>query len=98
MHEGDDRHGHRETECFPAVKSEIGCRRREIEVYMKGERGFLSTLEPNEVMLDAPAIVRLMENASARVGVGPMVAAAVVIAACTAQRMLSGRYAAFLCG
>ena len=54
--------------------------RRILEEYIDRHPSFTTSLEPLTVAEDAPAIIREMTNASAKVGVGPMAAVAGTIA------------------
>jgi uncharacterized protein len=59
-----------------------------LENYITRHPGFLTALEPFPVGDDAPAIVKVMEEAGEKVGVGPMAAVAGAIAEFVGQELL----------
>ena len=67
--------------------SSIELHRRQLEEYIKGHPQFLHSLEPVAVD-DGPKVVRLMAEASAKAGVGPMAAVAGVLADLAVEEML----------
>jgi ApbE superfamily uncharacterized protein (UPF0280 family) len=54
--------------------------RRDLESYIKQNPLFYSSLEPIDVKIDAPAIVKAMADAAKSAGVGPMAAVAGAVA------------------
>ena len=69
------------------AKKSIGCNRRLLEAYVKADPRFLHSLEPVAVE-DGPEVARLMIEASAKAGVGPMAAVAGVLADLAVQEMV----------
>jgi ApbE superfamily uncharacterized protein (UPF0280 family) len=69
------------------AKSSIEHHRLQLEAYIKEHPQFLHSLEPVPVD-DGPEVARLMAEASARVGVGPMAAVAGVLADLAVEEML----------
>ncbi len=61
--------------------------RRELEDYIAGDPGFLTTLTPHRPGAGCPDIVRAMADAAASAGVGPMAAVAGAVSAAVAQRL-----------
>jgi hypothetical protein len=59
-----------------------------LEGYIARHPGFAAALEPFAVGADAPFVVRMMAEASARVGVGPMAAVAGTIAELVGRELL----------
>jgi ApbE superfamily uncharacterized protein (UPF0280 family) len=68
--------------------SSIEHHRRQLEEYIKEHPQFLHSLEPVAVD-DGPKVVRLMAEASAKAGVGPMAAVAGVLADLAVEEMVS---------
>ena len=54
--------------------------RQDLESYIKQNPDFYTALEPIDVKIDAPAIVKAMADAAKRAGVGPMAAVAGAVA------------------
>lgn len=54
--------------------------RKDLEVYIRSDNAFFTSLEPVEIRKDAPEIVVAMADAAARCGVGPMAAVAGAVA------------------
>ena len=79
----------------PACLDAIRRARADLELFIAGDPYFRAALEPYAHGADAPAIVRRMCEASARVGVGPMaaVAGAIAEAAVAAMARSGARYA-----
>ena len=67
--------------------SSIKSHRRQLEEYIQEHPRFLHSLEPVPVD-DGPEVVRLMAEASAKAGVGPMAAVAGVLADLAVEEML----------
>ncbi|MBP7460179.1 MAG: UPF0280 family protein [Candidatus Delongbacteria bacterium] len=78
-----------EPDTIPIIKHEMGCRRRQIQDYIRRDPEFLSSLEPRPVADDAPWIVKRMARAAQIAGVGPMAAVAGAIAAAGVESALS---------
>lgn len=78
-----------EPEFLAVGEAEIARRRHDIEAYIARHPQFLTALQPCEVAVDSPAIVRQMADAAARVGVGPMAAVAGAIAECAVRAMVA---------
>ncbi|MHC4744670.1 MAG: UPF0280 family protein [Planctomycetota bacterium] len=70
---------------FDAVTSEILRQRRLLEEYIERHRDFRISLEPLELLPDAPEVARRMGRAAKLVGVGPMAAVAGAMAQCAAE-------------
>jgi len=70
---------------FDAVTSEIVRLRTVLEEYIARSPKFGTSLEPIELLDDAPEIARRMAGAADRVGVGPMAAVAGTVAQMSAQ-------------
>ena len=62
--------------------------RQDLESYIKKDRIFLTSLEPVNVAPGAPEIVRMMADAAARAGVGPMAAVAGAVAETVGRELL----------
>ena len=62
--------------------------RQQLESYIGRNPDFQTSLEPLNVMENAPAIVREMAEAGQKAGVGPMAAVAGAIAECVGQELL----------
>ena len=71
-------------EALSAVKK---CR-ADIESYIAGHNDFLTTLEPIDVMPDAPQIVVAMADAARKAGVGPMAAVAGAVAEVVGRELM----------
>jgi ApbE superfamily uncharacterized protein (UPF0280 family) len=71
------------------AEREIVRQRRLLKDYIREDPAFRETLEPRPVPDDAPAIVRRMAGAAARMGVGPMAAVAGAIAEFALRAMLA---------
>jgi ApbE superfamily uncharacterized protein (UPF0280 family) len=87
---------HKESNCtiisdkesaIETAKSSIKHHRRLLEAYIKEHPQFLHSLEPVAVD-DGPKVVRLMAEASAKAGVGPIAAVAGVLADLAVEEML----------
>jgi ApbE superfamily uncharacterized protein (UPF0280 family) len=63
--------------------------RMDIESYIKKNRDFLTSLEPIDVGIDAPRIVRAMADAGRRAAVGPMAAVAGAVAEFVGRDLLA---------
>ncbi|MBN2206482.1 MAG: UPF0280 family protein [Candidatus Aminicenantes bacterium] len=70
-----------EETALPAAEAEIARQRCALEDYIRRDPEFARSLAPRRVPEDAPAVVRRMADAAARMGVGPMAAVAGAIAA-----------------
>ncbi len=68
-----------------AVESEIVRQRTTLEAYIERHPEFRTSYVPVGLRSDAPRIARLMQEAAARVGVGPMAAVAGTIAQLAAE-------------
>jgi uncharacterized protein len=88
---------HKESNCtiisdkesaIETAMSSIEHHRRLLEEYIKEHPQFLQSLEPVAVD-DGPKVVRLMADASANAGVGPMAAVAGVLADLAVEEMVS---------
>jgi len=69
------------------AKSSIELHRRQLEAYIKEHPSFLHSFEPVPVD-DGPEVARLMAEASAKAGVGPMAAVAGVLADLAVEDMI----------
>jgi uncharacterized protein len=87
---------HKESNCtiisdkesaIEKAASSIKHHRRQLEEYIQEHPQFLHSLEPVPVD-DGPEVVRLMAEASAKAGVGPMAAVAGVLADLAVEEML----------
>lgn len=76
-------------EAFDAVTAELVRRRKVLEEYIDRHPAFRASLEPVELLADAPDIARCMARAARLVGVGPMAAVAGAMAQCAAQAALA---------
>jgi len=76
----------KESAIAKAISS-IKHHRRQLEEYIREHPRFLHSLEPVSVD-DGPKVVRLMAEASAKAGVGPMAAVAGVLADLAVEEML----------
>ena len=65
----------------------LNCR-QDLEDYIKTDRSFFTSLDPVNVRLDAPEIIKIMANAAARTSVGPMAAVAGAIAELVGRELL----------
>ncbi|MCU0916986.1 MAG: UPF0280 family protein [Planctomycetes bacterium] len=74
---------------FDAVAGEIVRQRRILEEYLARHPQFQSTLEPIELLTEAPEIARHMAWAARRAGVGPMAAVAGAMAQRAAEAALA---------
>ena len=72
-------------EKFDAVTAEIVRQRRILEDYIKRHADFRRSLEPLELLPDAPEVAKRMARAARLVGVGPMAAVAGAMAQFAAQ-------------
>lgn len=72
-------------EKFDAVTAEIVHQRRILEDYIKRHADFRRSLEPLELLPDAPEVAKRMARAAHLVGVGPMAAVAGAMAQFAAQ-------------
>jgi len=72
-------------EEFDAVTAQIVRQRRILEDYIERCAEFRSSLEPVELLAEAPEIARRMVRAARFVGVGPMAAVAGAMAQCAAE-------------
>jgi len=76
-------------EQFDAVCEEILRQRRILEKYIARHPAFQKTLEPIELLPEAPEVARRMARAARPVGVGPMAAVAGAMAQCAAEAGLA---------
>jgi len=76
-------------ERFDAVTAEIVRQRDILEQYIGRHPSFGSSLEPLELLADAPEVARRMARAAALVGVGPMAAVAGAMAQTAAEAGLA---------
>jgi len=72
-------------EKFDAVTAEIVRRRRILEDYIERHAEFRNSLEPIELLAEAPEVAKRMARAARLVGVGPMAAVAGAMAQCAAE-------------
>jgi ApbE superfamily uncharacterized protein (UPF0280 family) len=70
---------------FDAATSEILRQRRILEEYIERHKDFRFSLEPLELLADAPDVAKRMARAAELVGVGPMAAVAGAMAQCAAE-------------
>ena len=70
---------------FDAAVSEILRQRRILEEYIERHTDFRLSLEPLELLCDAPEVAKRMARAAELVGVGPMAAVAGAMAQCAAE-------------
>jgi ApbE superfamily uncharacterized protein (UPF0280 family) len=71
------------------VERELRAQREALEAYIRRQPEFETALEPIDLIEDAPEIVRRMEAASRRTGVGPMAAVAGAMAETCARAALA---------
>lgn len=71
--------------CFDAAVQEIIRQRKILEDYIHRHPAFGTSLEPVELLADAPEAARRMAQAAARTGVGPMAAVAGTMAQLAAE-------------
>ncbi|HUT11210.1 MAG TPA: UPF0280 family protein [Thermoguttaceae bacterium] len=76
-------------EQFDAVCEEILRQRRILEQYIARHPAFRDSLEPIELLPEAPEVARRMARAARPVGVGPMAAVAGAMAQCAAEAGLA---------
>jgi ApbE superfamily uncharacterized protein (UPF0280 family) len=74
---------------FDCVTAEIVRQRRILEDYIDRHAAFAHSLEPVELLGDAPEVARRMARAAGLVGVGPMAAVAGAMAQCAAEAALA---------
>ncbi len=72
-------------EKFDAVTAQIVRQRRILEDYIECCADFRSSLEPIELLAEAPEVAKRMARAARLVGVGPMAAVAGAMAQCAAE-------------
>jgi ApbE superfamily uncharacterized protein (UPF0280 family) len=72
-------------EKFDVVTAEIVRQRRILEDYIARHPDFSQSLEPLELLADAPNVAQTMARAAKLVGVGPMAAVAGAMAQCAGQ-------------
>ena len=86
-----------ETDLLISAKKDLGKRAREsilnyrqdIQSYIKKHKDFLTSLEPVDVEIDAPRIVRAMADAGKKASVGPMAAVAGAMAEFVGRDLLA---------
>jgi ApbE superfamily uncharacterized protein (UPF0280 family) len=74
---------------FDAVTAEVVRQRQILGDYLRRQPEFQSSLEPIELLADAPPIARRMAQAARRAGVGPMAAVAGAVAQFAAEAGLA---------
>jgi ApbE superfamily uncharacterized protein (UPF0280 family) len=75
-------------ERFDVATAEIVSQRRILEEYILRHGAFRQSLEPLDVLDDAPEVAQRMARAARLVGVGPMAAVAGAMAQCAAEAVL----------
>lgn len=75
-------------EAFDLVTEEIVRQRHLLEAYIARQPEFRTSLEPIDLLDDAPDVAQRMTRAARRVGVGPMAAVAGAMAQCVAEAAL----------